>query len=245
MAEARILVVEDDPSSRELLRIILRSAGYEVDEAFNAEEAIAMLRRSSFDLVTLDIMMPAVDGHECCRRIRTFSQVPIIMITARDQLYDEIAGLESGADDYITKPFKRESVVGRVRAVLRRVALEREGPQRPYLRRYGPVVIDTRSQAVTIFGQPVDLPGKEYDLLLTLCDHLGQLMPKEQLARLVWQGDVEAGSKTVEVHIYRLRRKLDQAGGLGRYLETRRYRGYLLSAGILDAAPPADSDERD
>lgn len=240
MSEGRILIVDDDANTRELLRIILRSAGYEVEETYQAEEAIALLRRGHYDLVTMDIMMPEVDGFEACRRIRSFSQVPIIFITARDQLYDEIVGLEAGADDYITKPFQRESVIGRVRANLRRVSLDRRGQPRGELKEYGPILIDNRSQSVTIFGRPVELPGKEFDLLACLCDHLGQLMPKERLLQLVWEGDVEDGSKTLEVHIYRVRKKLDQAGGLGVFLETRRYRGYLLSADLLDARPPAD-----
>ncbi|MBI2301047.1 MAG: response regulator transcription factor [Armatimonadetes bacterium] len=236
--QARILVVDDDANSRELLRIILRAAGYEVDEAFNADEAVAMLRRGDFDLVTLDIMMPEVDGIECCRRIRAFSQVPIIIITARDQLYDEIVGLEAGADDYITKPFQRESVVGRVRAALRRVAVERSGAPQGHVRQYGPLTVDLRSQGVLVFGTPVDFPGKEFDLLCALCENLGVLMSKERLSVLVWGGEVEADSKTLEVHIYRVRKKLDQAADLGRFLETRRFRGYILSAGILDAVPP-------
>ncbi len=235
MSDGRILVVDDDANTRELLRIILRATGYSVDEAFSAEEAIAMLRRGQYDLVTLDIMMPEVDGFECCRRIRSFSRIPIIFVTARDQLYDEIVGLEAGADDFITKPFQRESVVGRVRAVLRRVAIERQGNPEGQVKGYGPILIDTRSQSVTVFGQPVEFPGKEFDLLQALCANLGTLMSKERLTQLVWEGDVEAESKTLEVHIYRLRKKLDQAADLGRFLETRRYRGYLLNAGILDA----------
>jgi DNA-binding response OmpR family regulator len=235
-----VLVVDDDPNSRELLRVIFRSAGYDVEEAFGAEEAIAMLRREHFDLVSLDIMMPEVDGFECCRRMRTFSQVPIIMITARDQLYDEIVGLEAGADDYITKPFQKESVIGRSRALLRRALLRERGPQRER-RTYGPIAIDRRSQVVTVFGERVEFPGKEFDLLATLCDHLGTLMPKERLAQLVWEGDLETESKTLEVHIYRLRKKLDACGALGHFLETRRYRGYILSAAILDVEHPEDA----
>lgn len=242
MSEGRILVVDDDANTRELLRIILRSAGYQIDEAFSAEESIAMLRRGDYDLVTLDIMMPEVDGFECCRRIREFSRVPIIFITARDQLYDEILGLEAGADDFITKPFQRESVIGRIRAALRRVAIERQPGSESHTKTYGPIQIDGRSQSVTIFGHPMDFPGKEFDLLANLCANMGTLMSKERLTQLVWEGDVEAESKTLEVHIYRLRKKLDTAGGLGHYLETRRYRGYLLNASILDAKPSAYSE---
>ncbi len=238
MSEGRILVVDDDSNSRELLRIILRASGFAVDEAFSAEEAIAMLRRDRYDLVTLDIMMPEVDGFDCCRRIRQFSPVPIIFVTARDQLYDEIVGLEAGADDYIVKPFQRESVVGRIRAALRRVAMGRQAATEGSVRTYGPITIDLRSQNVTVFGQLYDFPGKEFDLLAALCENLGTLLAKERLTQLVWEGDVEADSKTLEVHIYRVRKKLDQAGGLGRFLETRRYRGYLLSAAILDVAAP-------
>ncbi|MCC7493609.1 MAG: response regulator transcription factor [Fimbriimonadaceae bacterium] len=243
MSEGRVLVVDDDPNTRELLRIILRAAGYTVDEAFNAEEAIAMLRRGEYELVTLDIMMPEVDGFECCRRIRQFSRIPIIFVTARDQLYDEIVGLEAGADDFITKPFQRESVVGRVRAVLRRVSIERQAPSEGHLKTFGPLHIDTRSQNVTVFGQVIEFPGKEFDLLLSLCTNIGTLMSKDRLTQLVWEGDVEAESKTLEVHIYRLRKKLDQAGGLGKHLETRRYRGYLLNAGILDVVQPEPISE--
>ncbi len=243
MSEGYILVVDDDANTRELLRIILRAAGYDVDEAFSAEEAIAMLRRGTYDLVTLDIMMPEVDGFECCRRIRSFSRVPIIFVTARDQLFDEIIGLEAGADDYITKPFQRESVIGRVRAALRRVAIERQGAADQHIQVFGPLAIDRRAQSVHVFGQAVDFPGKEFDLLAALCHNIGTLMSKERLTQLVWEGDVEAESKTLEVHIYRLRKKLDQAGGLGKYLETRRYRGYLFNTGILDVTEPQPVEE--
>ena len=241
MSEGRILVVDDDANTRELLRIILRAAGYEVEEAFNAEEAIAMLSRAQYDLVTLDIMMPEVDGFECCRRIRAFSRVPVIFVTAKDQLFDEIVGLEAGADDYITKPFQRESVVGRVRATLRRVSIERQGQTEGQTRSCGPIEIDSRSQSVNIFGELVEFPGKEFDLLAALCDNIGTLMSKERLTQLVWDGDVEAESKTLEVHIYRLRKKLDAAGNLGQYLETRRYRGYLMNTGLLDATQPENA----
>lgn len=235
MSGQRILIVDDDASSRELLRIMLHAAQFEVDEAYNAEEGIAMLRREPFDLVTLDIMMPEVDGIEMCRRIRSFSAIPVIMITARNQLYDEIVGLEAGADDYITKPFVRESVIGRIRAALRRVDLDRRKSDREPTRQYGPIEIDLRSQGVNLRGEPVEFPGKEFDLLAALCENIGTLMSKDRLSALVWDGDLESESKTLEVHIYRIRKKLDAAGGLGEFLETRRFRGYILSNAILDA----------
>lgn len=235
MSAGRVLVVDDDASSRELIRIILQSAQFSVEEAYNAEEAIGMLRREPFDAVTLDVMMPDVDGLEACRRIRSFSTVPILIITARDQLFDEIVGLEAGADDFITKPFLRESVISRLRAALRRVELDRKPVEHQPLKVFGPLEIDLRSQGVRIFGQPFDFPGKEFDLLLALCENIGILMSKERLGALVWDGDIESESKTLEVHIYRIRKKLDAAGGLGDHLETRRFRGYILNAAILDA----------
>lgn len=240
MSAPRVLVVDDDASSRELLRIILQSAQFAVEEAYNAEEAIGLLRREPFDAVTLDIMMPEVDGLEVCRRIRSFSAVPILIISARDQLFDEIVGLEAGADDYITKPFLRESVIGRLRAALRRVEMDRKPTESQTSKSYGPIEIDLRSQGVRIYGQPYEFPGKEFDLLLALCENIGTLMSKERLGALVWDGDIETESKTLEVHIYRIRKKLDAAGHLGSYLETRRFRGYILSAAILEARQPAN-----
>ena len=182
MSRARILVVDDEASTRDLMSRILTEAEYEVVDTFNAEEAVALLHRESFDLVTLDVMMPHVDGFECCRRIRQFSNVPIVFVTARGESYNEVLGLESGADDYIQKPYHPEAVVSRVKALLRRVA-QRGAPESAGTR-IGPLTLDMRGQDAFIKGQSLGLTSKEFELLHILSENIGTIVPRERLASL-------------------------------------------------------------
>lgn len=231
MAVARVLVVDDEAHSRDLMARILGDAGFEVVDTFNAEEAVALLHREPFDAVTLDVMMPHVDGFECCRRIRAFSSVPIMFVTARGETYNEVRGLELGADDFIHKPYHPESVVSRVKALLRRSRTKAEDPP-PGTSFIGPVVLDVRAQEAFVHGTALGLTGKEFELLCVLVENCGTIVTRERLAQLVWGADFELESRTLDVHVYRLRKKLDEAAGLGQYVLTKRQRGYLLSPAL-------------
>jgi DNA-binding response OmpR family regulator len=230
MGSERILVVDDEAATRDLLSRILSEAGFDVTDTFNAEEAVALLHRESFDLVTLDVMMPHVNGFECCQRIRSFSSVPVIFVSARGESNSEVEGFASGADDYIQKPYHPQAVVSRVKAVLRRAAqraaAEGEG------QRIGPLLLDFRAQDAFVANAALGLTGKEFELLRVLGEHLGTIVSRERLAALVWGDDFDPDSRTLDVHIYRLRRKMDEHGDLGRHLLTKRQRGYLLSPAI-------------
>lgn len=232
MAVARVLVVDDEAHSRDLMNRILTEAGFEVVDTFSAEEAVALLHREPFDLVTLDLMMPHVDGFECCRRMRAFSEVPIVFVTARGETYNEVQGLACGADDYVQKPYNPESVVGRVKALLRRSTRRHADDSPAGAARIGPVVLDVRAQEAFVHGQPLGLTGKEFELLCLLVENCGTIVTRERLAHVVWGADFELESRTLDVHVYRLRKKLDEAAGLGQYVLTKRQRGYLLSPAL-------------
>lgn len=228
MGGARILVVDDEGTTRDVLSRILTSAGYDVHDTFNAEEALALLHREPFDLVTLDVMMPHVDGFECCRRIREFTNIPVIFVTARNDALNEVEGFQVGADDYIRKPFHVETVLQRVRAVLRRTAERRAGGagESPHL---GPLHLDLAAREAYIRGRAAGLTTKEFELLRLLVEQCGQIVGREQLAEEVWGQELEPESKTLRVHVYRLRKKLETVGGIGDYILTKRDRGYMLS----------------
>ncbi len=238
MGDTRILVVDDDPTTRDVLSRMLTQAGYEVVDTFSAEEALAWLHRETFALVMLDVVMPHVDGFECCRRIREFSDIPVIFVTARNDSHNEVEGFQAGGDDYITKPFFLAAVLSRVRAVLRRV----EEPARREVSAsgggttVGPLRLDTGAQEAYVDGRPANLTIKEFELLRLLVERCGEIVSREDLSQEVWGHEFDPDSKTLRVHIYRLRKKLDQIGGLGRFVITKRERGYLLSPGIRDAA---------
>jgi DNA-binding response OmpR family regulator len=231
MSTARVLVVDDEATTRDLMSRILLDAGYEVVDTFNAEEAVALLHRQPFDLVTLDVMMPHVDGFECCRRIRQFSDVPIVFVTARGESVNEIMGFESGADDYIQKPYHPDTVVSRVKALLRRSARNNAAPAAGATH-VGSLTLDLRAQEAFVRNQPLGLTNKEFELLHVLISNLGQIVSREHLAEQVWGDDFDLESRTLDVHVYRLRRKLDQHGDLGRFVVTKRQRGYLISPAI-------------
>lgn len=229
MGDARILVVDDEATTRDLLSRILTAAGFDVEEAFSAEEALAMLHRERFDLVTLDVMMPFVDGYDCCRRIREFSDIPVIFVTAKGDPINEVESFNAGADDYIRKPFHVETVLSRVRAVLRRAEDSGRRPVVSGVVNAGPLVLDVLAQEAFLHGRAAGLTGKEFRLLHLLAERLGEIVSQDDIMLNVWGEELDPDSKTLRVHIYRLRRKLDDLGGLGTYLVTKRDRGYLLS----------------
>lgn len=235
MAKTRILVVDDEATTRDLLTRILSDAGYEVIDTFNAEEALALLHREAFDLVTLDVMMPYVDGLECCRRIRQFSDIPVIFVTARGEALNEVEGFQAGGDDYIRKPFHVGAVVSRVQAVLRRAEESDRTPTTAGITTIGPLTLDLGAQEAYVRGRAAGLTNKEFELLKILVEHCGQIVGRDDIAVEVWGQEFDPESKTLRVHIYRLRKKLDACGNLGRFVMTKRDRGYLVSPEIRQA----------
>jgi DNA-binding response OmpR family regulator len=205
MAKETILVVDDEKNIVELAKLYLQKEGYQVEDAYDGIEALAKIKSLQPALVVLDLMLPEIDGWEVCRRVRGESDVPIIMLTARDDDVDKIVGLELGADDYLTKPFNPRELVARVRAVLRRY---QKAIQPEQVIKVGQVTIDPQRREVTVRGKPVELRTKEFDLLLTLAQHEGIVLSRDQLLDLVWGFDFYGQSRTVDVHVAHLREKL-------------------------------------
>ncbi len=223
MTSGTILLVEDEPSIASLVRAYLERDSYKVVWASNGADALAALDRHQIRMVILDIGLPDIDGFEVCRRIRKRSQVPILMLTARDEEPDRVAGLELGADDYISKPFSPRELVARMKAVMRRVE-----PQ-PIDERVmlGDVVLDRASREVTVAGELVDLRSKEFDLLAYLMENHGLVVSRDQLLDRVWGLEFAAGTRTVDVHVAQVRAKL----GRPELIRTIRGSGYKAVAG--------------
>jgi DNA-binding response OmpR family regulator len=218
--EAVVLLVEDEHSIGKLVRSYLVRNGFDVVWVTTGEEALAELARRPVRIVLLDIGLPTIDGFEVCRRIRMRSRVPILMLTARDEEPDRVAGLEVGADDYVPKPFSPRELVARMKAILRRTA-ERAPEEVLTL---GPVVLRRGAREVTVEGVPVELTGKEFDLLACLLEHHGIVLSRDQLLDRVWGMHYFGGTRTVDVHVAQLRRKL----GLPTLIRTVRGAGYKL-----------------
>jgi two-component system, OmpR family, KDP operon response regulator KdpE len=204
--QRRILIVDDEPGLRELVRINLEHEGFAVLQAENGVQGLEMIQQEHPDLVILDVMMPEMDGWDVCRRLREFSQVPVLMLTARVQSQDIVTGLESGADDYLLKPFNMDELMARVRALLRRVP----SPNRPVVAAGGEIQIDKQKREVLVRGEPVDLTPTEYDLLLLLAEHAGAVLDHETLLRGVWGQEYTKDNDYLKVYIWHLRRKLEQ-----------------------------------
>ncbi len=199
-----ILLVEDEHSIGNLIRGYLQSTGYSVVWVRTGEEALAELDRHTVRLVVLDIRLPGMDGFDVCRQIRSRSAVPIVMLTARDEEPDRVAGLELGADDYVTKPFSPRELAARIKAVLRRTDSR---PEKQTLT-VGDIVVQRGAREVTVNGEPVELTGKEFDLLAWLLESPGIVFSREQLLDRVWGMTYPGGTRTVDVHVAQLRRKL-------------------------------------
>jgi len=221
----KILVVDDEPSIVELIVVNLEDAGFEVEAAFDGDEALARFKERPWDLIVLDIMLPGVDGIEVCRRIRKESQVPIIMLTARAEEIDRVLGLEMGADDYITKPFSPRELVARVKAVFRRVP---EVAVNGQIIRYGGMVLNLEKRSVEIDGNRVFLTPKEFDLLHILARNPGRVFQREFLLEQLWEYDYAGGTRTVDVHIRRLRQKLQEFAEYAEAIETVHGLGYRM-----------------
>jgi DNA-binding response OmpR family regulator len=205
---ARVLVVDDEHSLRRLLRTYLEKEGFAVIEAENGLDALALFRRGNVDIALVDVMLPGLDGFELVRRMRQKSTIPIILLTARGEETNRVAGLEVGADDYVVKPFSAPEVVARVRAQLRRAQGFDDALSGPL--RVGPVEVDPASRRCRVDGREVDLTRREFDLLMTLMRAPNRVYRREELLGLVW-GSEYLSAKTVDLHVAGLRRKLGSA----------------------------------
>ena len=205
-----VLVVEDESSIASFVALYLKNAGYAVRTAANGNEALAQVAASQPALIVLDLMLPDIDGIEVCRRIRKSSDVPILMLTARDEDVDKIIGLEVGADDYLTKPFNPRELVARVKSILRRAAPERRQIESASIR-HGDLVVDAGRREVRVAEQEIQLAPKEFDLLWELLDHRGLVLTRDQLLERVWGYTFAGDTRTVDVHVRQIRRKLGDA----------------------------------
>ncbi len=205
-----VLVVEDESSIASFVALYLKNAGYAVKTAATGNEALAAFAAETPALIVLDLMLPDVDGIEVCRRMRKSSDVPILMLTARDEDVDKIIGLEVGADDYLTKPFNPRELVARVKSILRRSAPERRQVESKQLR-HGDLLVDAGRREVHVGDEEIQLAPKEFDLLWELLDHRGLVLTRDQLLERVWGYTFAGDTRTVDVHVRQLRRKLGDA----------------------------------
>ncbi len=209
VTDATILVVEDEDAFVEALTIGLKREGFRVHVARDGAEALTMWQAVDPDLVLLDVMLPKVSGIDVCREIRKSSKVPIIMVTAKSAEIDTVVGLEVGADDYVTKPYRLRELVARMRAVLRRAPSDLGPDVSGEVVEVGDVSIDPEAHEVTIRGERVGLPLKEFELLTLLAENAGRVLPRETLIDRVWGHDYVGDTKTLDVHIKRLRSKVE------------------------------------
>ena len=218
-------MVEDEESYSDALAYMLRKEGFEVAISSTGPDALAEFDRAGADVVLLDLMLPGLPGTEVCRQIRQTSNVPIIMVSAKDDEVDKVVGLELGADDYVTKPYSPRELVARIRAVLRRGT---EPDLAPLTLEAGPVRMDTERHVVTIDGEDVRLPLKEFELLEMFLRNPGRVLTRGQLIDRVWGSDYVGDTKTLDVHVKRLRAKIEPSPAEPKYLTTVRGLGYKL-----------------
>jgi DNA-binding response OmpR family regulator len=227
----RILVVEDEPTLQETLSYNLTRQGYTVEAVGDGQAAIDAARQQTPDLIVLDLMLPVLDGFEVCRILRQEMNVPILMLTARDEEIDRVIGLEMGADDYLTKPFSMREFLARVKAHLRRVRLIRAeaDAQVPIMRekiQFGNLTLDLTRREVRIDERPTAMKPKEFDLLLFLAQHRGQVLSRDLILERVWGWEFSGGSRTVDVHIRWLREKIEEQPAEPTRIITVRGAGY-------------------
>ena len=222
----KILVVDDEKLLVKGIKFNLENEGYQVECAYDGDAAVELARKGGYDLIILDWMMPGLSGSEACMKIREFSQVPIIMLTARSEDADKIIGLESGADDYVTKPFNILELKARIRALLRRAG--QTAQKRTELLTAGGIALDTERRIALRDGVPVDLTAKEYDILELLIKNPHRVYSRENLMDLVWGYTYGGDYRTVDVHIRRLREKLEHDPAEPEHIMTKWGVGYYL-----------------
>lgn len=224
-----VLIVEDEAALAEPLAFLLQREGFEVRMAADGQEALAEFSKAEPDIVLLDLMLPGMSGTEVCKNIRLKSSVPVIMVTARDTEIDKVVGLEIGADDYVTKPYSSRELIARIRAVLRRGRHDDSDDVEDIYEevlRGGPVVLDVERHVVTVDGDDVAMPLKEFDLLEYLLRNRGRVLTRGQLIDRVWGSDYVGDTKTLDVHIKRLRSKIERNPSSPEFLVTVRGLGY-------------------
>ncbi|MBR6668642.1 MAG: response regulator transcription factor [Clostridia bacterium] len=219
-----ILIVDDDPNIGHLVQLYLEQAGYDVKVALRGDDALSEFRKLPPDLMILDLMLPGVDGWQVLKTVRKSSAIPVIMLTAKDETFDKVLGLELGADDYITKPFDAKELVARVKAVLRRT--QGQEPEKSDSLSFPGLTVSLSCYEVFYEGAKVDMPPKELEVLYFLASHPNQLFTRGQLLDRVWGYDIEVESRTVDVHVKRLRDKLPECEKHGWCITTIWRRGY-------------------
>ena len=226
----RILVVDDERVMVKGIKFNLENEGYQVETGSDGEEAVDKARTGQFDLIILDLMMPKIDGLQACMKIREFSNVPIIMLTARSEDTDKIIGFECGADDYITKPFNILELKARIRALLRRAGAAAQQQRDADRLVHGSITLDLAERAAWRDGRPVELTAKEFDLMVLLMQNPGRVYSREKLLNLVWGYEYIGELRTVDVHIRRLREKLEPVPANPEHILTKWGVGYYLSS---------------
>ncbi|MCF6092961.1 response regulator transcription factor [Microaerobacter geothermalis] len=223
----KVLVVDDEQSIVTLLQFNLTKAGFEVETAMDGLMALQMVNQSTPDFIILDLMLPELDGMEVCKQLRQGNNdVPILMLTAKDDEIDKILGLELGADDYLTKPFSPREVIARIKAILRRSQGRETDQQAKKVIEIGDLSIDIDKHEVRIDGQMIDLTPKEFELLIYLAQHRGKVMSREQLLNQVWNFDYMGDTRIVDVHVSHLREKIEANSRQPEYIKTIRGLGY-------------------
>jgi len=224
----RVLIVEDEESFADPLAFLLRKEGFTAAVAGTGQAALEEFDRNGADIVLLDLMLPGMSGTDVCKALRQRSAVPVIMVTARDSEIDKVVGLELGADDYVTKPYSARELIARIRAVLRRGGESEE--LLPQVLEAGPVRMDVERHVVTVDGAEVSLPLKEFDLLEYLLRNVGRVLTRGQLIDRVWGADYVGDTKTLDVHVKRLRSKVEADPSMPRHLVTVRGLGYKFES---------------
>ena len=222
----RVLVVDDEKLIVKGIRFSLEQDGMEVDVAYDGEEALKKATEESFDIILLDVMLPKLTGFEVCQQVREFSDVPIVMLTAKGDDMDKILGLDYGADDYITKPFNILEVKARIKAIMRRTSPERTEAVKSTTIVSGDVTLDTDSRRLLVGGKDIDLTSKEYDLMLLFVKNPGKIYGRDELLSTIWGSDYPGDARTVDVHIRRLREKIEPNPSEPKYIRTRWGAGY-------------------
>ncbi len=220
----RILIIEDEEKLARFVELELGYEGYKVEKALEGREGLALVKAQPFDLILLDIMLPGLNGIEVLRRIRQFSDVPIILLTARDTVVDKVTGLDTGADDYITKPFAIEELLARIRVALRK---KREQKGTSQILETGKLKLDLQAREVRVDSHPIDLTKKEFDLLQHLMENKNIVLRREVLLERIWGYDFGGGTNAVDVYIRYLRAKIEEPFGL-KFIHTVRGVGYVI-----------------
>ncbi len=226
----KVLVVDDEKLIVKGIRFSLEQDEMKVDCAYDGQEALDKAREGDYDLILLDVMLPRMDGFEVCRAVREFSNVPIVMLTAKGDDMDKIMGLEYGADDYITKPFNILEVKARIKAILRRVRSQEAEEDSGNVVKSGDVSMDTDRRSLRIAGEDINLTSKEFDMLLLLVNHPGKVYSRDSLLHTIWGSDYPGDARTVDVHIRRLREKIEPSPSEPRYVHTKWGVGYYFQA---------------